>query len=89
LDLVILQVCPTFLFLASFQTLSYGVMDMAGNVWEWQANYRDQKIGALGLRGGSWNDDGGFARVAIRLNFHPHYRGSGFGFRVFASLPSG
>ncbi len=34
----------------------YGVMDMAGNVWEWQANYENLKYGRMGLRGGSWYD---------------------------------
>jgi len=65
-----------------------GVMDMAGNVWEWQANYSDKEKRYLGLRGGSWVIDGGLARVAVRLVNHPDYRLDDVGFRV-ASFPSG
>ena len=66
-----------------------GVMDMAGNVWEWQANYSDVKSGWLGLRGGSWDYDGFVARVSVRsLGYRPNYRNDFIGFRV-ALLPSG
>jgi formylglycine-generating enzyme required for sulfatase activity len=65
-----------------------GVMDMSGNVWEWQANYRDLKNGWLGLRGGSWDYYAGFARVAIRFNLRPLSWFNYVGFRV-AVLPSG
>jgi iron(II)-dependent oxidoreductase len=70
----------------------YGVMDMAGNIWEWQANYsghdfRGEKT--LSLRGGSWRYDGGRARVSFRLgSSRPDGRFDYFGFRVVL-LPSG
>lgn len=68
----------------------YGVMDMAGNVWEWQANYRNKKEGWLGLRGGSWNYDVDGARVAERDgSASPDISINAFGFRVVASLSSG
>ena len=68
----------------------YGVMDMSGNVWEWQANYKNMKEGYLGLRGGSWVNDVGDARVAIRFLSDPHNWISSIGFRVCAcSLPNG
>ena len=66
----------------------HGVMDMSGNVWEWQANYRDLKNGWLGLRGGSWFSSVDFARVVIRYYSHPFNRGYYIGFRV-ALFPSG
>ncbi|MFZ5857342.1 MAG: SUMF1/EgtB/PvdO family nonheme iron enzyme [Chloroflexota bacterium] len=33
----------------------FRVADMAGNVWEWQANYSDKDRDWLALRGGSWS----------------------------------
>jgi formylglycine-generating enzyme required for sulfatase activity len=66
-----------------------GLMDMSGNVWEWQANYYGKEHNTLGLRGGSWlNDDDG-ARVSVRNFNHPGSRVNDIGFRVAASLPSG
>ena len=67
----------------------YGVMDMAGNIWEWQANYRSMKEGWLGLRGGSWNDYEDNARVSIRSDNFPSDRDDNIGFRVVVPLPSG
>jgi formylglycine-generating enzyme required for sulfatase activity len=64
----------------------YGVMDMAGNVWEWQSNYYGKNHDFLGLRGGSWFDDVGSARVSIRSIVPPNLRDSGIGFRVSVSL---
>jgi formylglycine-generating enzyme required for sulfatase activity len=70
----------------------FGVMDMAGNVWEWQANYSGNEYAgqkALGLRGGSWSDDGDLARVSVRGYGHPSGRDDDIGFRVVLALPSG
>ena len=68
----------------------YGVMDMAGNVWEWQTNYRSMKEGWLGLRGGSWDlNEGYVARVTVRkFNLSSNWS-LNLGFRVIVSLPSG
>ncbi|WKZ49272.1 MAG: SUMF1/EgtB/PvdO family nonheme iron enzyme [Anaerolineales bacterium] len=65
-----------------------GVMDMSGNVWEWQANFGDKQNRYPGLRGGSWYDYEGDARVAFRFYNLPYLRDDHFGFRV-ALLPSG
>jgi len=67
-----------------------GVMDMAGNVWEWQANYSSggAKRTYLGLRGGSWLGYEVNARVAFRNLNLPNLRPYNIGFRV-ALLPSG
>jgi formylglycine-generating enzyme required for sulfatase activity len=64
----------------------HGVMDMGGNVWEWQANYRNLREGTLGLRGGSWDELGGSARVSVRDYFHPDLRFYDLGFRVVLFL---
>ncbi len=63
------------------------VMDMTGNVWEWQANIRNyesgkQKYEARGLRGGSWYYLENFARVSFRYYVRPNRRYSVIGFRV-------
>jgi formylglycine-generating enzyme required for sulfatase activity len=63
---------------------SHGVMDMAGNVWEWQANYQNMNNGWLGLHGGSWFSNGGYGHVSIRRVDHPDLRFYGIGFRVVA-----
>jgi hypothetical protein len=61
-----------------------GVLDMSGNVWEWQANYSAKEKRYLGLRGGSWNNNEDDARVSIRNNNHPNNRNNNIGFRVVA-----
>ncbi len=58
------------------------VMDMSGNVWEWQANFRDTDRDVMGLRGGSWDINVVNARVAVRFVVPPYVRSSSFGFRV-------
>ncbi len=68
-----------------------GVMDMAGNVWEWQANYSGYEYSgpkALGLRGGLWFYVDEFARVAVRHDNLPYDWYDVVGFRV-ALPPSG
>jgi formylglycine-generating enzyme required for sulfatase activity len=66
----------------------FGVMDMAGNVWEWQANFSSDEKQYLVLRGGSWDNYGDNARVSVRDDVRPDYRVNLFGFRLVA-LPSG
>jgi len=66
----------------------FGVMDMAGNVWEWQANFSNESQNYLGLRGGSWFNLGYNARVSFRFDVHPLDWDDDIGFRVALS-PSG
>ncbi|MDW8227195.1 MAG: SUMF1/EgtB/PvdO family nonheme iron enzyme, partial [Anaerolineales bacterium] len=61
-----------------------GVMDMSGNVWEWQANSYDKDRDWLALRGSSWDNLQVNARVSIRNNSLPNLRSAYIGFRVVA-----
>lgn len=60
----------------------YRVMDMGGNVWEWQANFYDNQHKGLALRGGSWKYYQYGARVSRRYTYLPDDRLDDVGFRV-------
>jgi formylglycine-generating enzyme required for sulfatase activity len=69
------------------------ILDMSGNVWEWQANIRNYEIGkekieGRGLRGGSWFGNGSLARVSFRYGVLPGNWYGDIGFRVVV-FPSG
>ncbi len=61
-----------------------GLMDMAGNVWEWCENSVDgaYSLAARALRGGSWGDPEDNLRCSIRGHHHPGSRSNVMGFRV-------
>jgi formylglycine-generating enzyme required for sulfatase activity len=59
----------------------YGLLDMAGNVWEWTASCYGEGKGMRTVRGGSFLDGPQFLRAAIRYGYHPDYRGHLIGFR--------
>jgi formylglycine-generating enzyme required for sulfatase activity len=63
-----------------------GVIDMAGNVWEWCENlYGDGAVfgeEARALRGGSWAHKAAYLPCSIRLRFNPGSRYTIAGFRV-------
>jgi len=58
-----------------------GLMDMAGNVWEWMENYYDKDKDYYALRGGSWGDTVGL-RCSARIYDYPDDGSIRFGFRV-------
>ena len=63
-----------------------GLMDMAGNVWEWMENWHEEYEGEYrSLRGGSWNLIEYYLRCSQRDRYFPYYRHDFIGFRVVRS----
>lgn len=65
----------------------YGCYDMAGNVWEWCADWYDEKGGRRVLRGGSWNMTAGGLRVSYRDGYGADFRKGSIGFRLAQDIP--
>jgi formylglycine-generating enzyme required for sulfatase activity len=64
-----------------------GCFDMAGNVWEWSANWYDQPNNQRVIRGGSWADTRADLRLAYRLWGTPTSRLAYVGVRCAQDAP--
>ena len=67
---------------------SYGLIDMAGNAWEWTSTYYQENEQWRVLKGGAWDYKGiKDTRCAFRVYFQPDFRNAAVGFRCCWDAP--
>ena len=76
------QTTPVAMYPAGATAL--GIMDLAGNVWEWTGSFYDED--SFSVRGGSWYDDQRSARVADRDGLNPNDSSNDIGFRAVSPV---
>lgn len=67
----------------------FGLMGLAGNVWEWTDSWYDEGQTTRVVRGGSWDYDADFARCAVRRRGSPGSSDGDLGFRLVSPVVSG
>ena len=65
----------------------YGVLDMAGNAWEWTGSLYDQSRRERVMRGVSYGYIDRYVRCAYRVSYDPDLRYYIFGFRLVCVSP--
>lgn len=62
-----------------------GLMDMAGNAWEWMENFFDKDNDVRAMRGGSWSNVVDVLRCSVRGYSYPRIHRDSNGFRPLLS----
>ena len=64
----------------------YGLVDVCGNAWEWQANHFDRSYRAISIRGGAFTTSMEDASSELRGWRDPIGRDNDLGFRILVEV---